>query len=211
MPALVSPTTERAAALPIEQRRWWWEGFISDLYSPPVVALPINGLAAWLAGGGRSWWFALLHYALGALVPLAYIVWLHRTGRIDDLHLPNRRDRIGPFVVSVLGAVVAIAAFLWAGAPAILVAIAAGGLLQNSTLMAITTTWQISVHTAAAAALATLAGMGLGPSQGLVLALLLVAVGWARVRLGRHTAIQVVGGALVGALAVLAVTRGVLW
>ena len=36
-------------------------------------------------------------------------------------------------------------------------------------------------------------------------------VGWARVRLGRHTRSQVVAGALVGVGAVLGATYGMLW
>lgn len=211
MPALADNVSDRSNHVPIEQRRWWWEGFISDVYSPPVVALPIDALAAWLAGGGRAWSLASLHYVLGALLPLLYIVWLYRTGKINDLHLPNRRDRIRPFILSVVGALVSIAVFWQAGAPAILIAIAAGGLLQNSTLMAITTAWQISVHTAAAAALATLVWLGIGTPLGALFAVLLILVGWARVRLGRHTLSQVIAGALVGTGAVLAVTYGHLW
>ncbi len=211
MPALANSFSDSADRRPVEQRRWWWEGFISDVYSPPVVALPIDALAAWLAGGGKAWWLAGLHYVLGALVPLLYILWLYRRGRIDDLHLPNRRDRIGPFVLSVAGALASIMVFLNVGAPTILIAIAAGGLLQNSVLMAITTTWQISVHAAAAAALATLVGLGFGAPLGALFGTLLVLVGWARVRLGRHSTLQVVAGAIVGVGAVLGVTYGLLW
>ena len=204
-------TTDHLDGRPVEQREWWWEGLLSDAYSPPVVAFPINVLAAWLAGGGVAWWLAGLHFVLGALMPLLDIVWSLYTGRIADIHLPNRKDRIRPFVISVIGAAVTLLVFWRVEAPAILIAVAAGGLLQNVGLMAVTTVWQISVHGAAAAALATLVGLGLGTAPGVLAVVMLGLVGWARIRLDRHTPAQVVAGAFVGLAAVLISTHGILW
>ena len=123
--------------------------------------------------------------------------------------LPGHNQKFAVFFD--IGAAVTLLVFWRVEAPAILIAVAAGGLLQTVGLMAVTTVWQISVHGAAAAALATLVGLGLGTAPGVLAAVMLGLVGWARIRLDRHTPAQVVAGAFVGLAAVLISTHGILW
>jgi membrane-associated phospholipid phosphatase len=65
-------------------------------------------------------------------------------------------------------------------------------------LFAITTQWKISIHSTAIAGAAVLA---LYLAQGIVWPLLISVpvVGWSRIHLRRHTVMQVIAGALLGA------------
>ena len=58
--------------------------------------------------------------------------------------------------------------------------------------------WKISAHGAAAGTLAVLGWKIANPSLGLEFAALVLLVGWARVRMRRHTFWQVVWGCVLG-------------
>jgi len=72
----------------------------------------------------------------------------------------------------------------------------------------LTMRWKVSAHTATYAAAVTVVGFE-QPALAAVLALGIPLVGWARVRAGRHSLGQVLGGAAVGIL-VAAVVVGAL-
>jgi len=144
--------------------------------------------------------FALLYFAVAVPVPVMYVVWLVKSGRVDDFHLPERRDRTGPFAVSIAGAVGAAALLYYFGAPVVFLAPVLTALVQTVLLFLITLRWQISIHTATAAGLVTFAILALG-SGAAILAVLVPLVAWARVFLGRHTVAQTVREHFSAALA----------
>src|SRR5438105_340032 len=80
---------------------------ISDVLSPPVLAVPALVIGVWASEAG-TYRFAVLYFLLAVLVPLLYVVWLLKSGRVADFHLPDRRDRLGPFVVFILCGLVAL-------------------------------------------------------------------------------------------------------
>jgi 5'-nucleotidase len=73
--------------------------------------------------------------------------------------------------------------------------------LQTTLIFAITTVWKISVHSAAAAATATLAWWLIGTPLPLLVGVPIIA--WSRVRLQRHSVAQTVAGASLGITTVL--------
>ena len=139
-------------------------------------------------------------------------MWLLKTGRISDFHLPERRDRVGPFAVASAAAAGGVGLLVYLGAPAAFLAPLVAALAQTLLLFLITLAWQISIHTATSAGLATFAVLAIGGAA-ILLSLLVPLVIWARLHLKRHTVAQTLAGAGLGcaAFSALYLVHGVLW
>jgi membrane-associated phospholipid phosphatase len=186
--------------------------WVSDVFSPPVLAIAMAVAAAVLVEDPRAWRFVLVFVGIGILAPVLDVLWLLRMGRIADFHLTQRHERIRPFAVSTAATAVATGVLWWGGAPRLMVMLGVAALAQTVLLFALTLGWKVSVHAAATGALAALVAMGWGMTlAGLMPWLLVPLVGWARVRLRRHTPAQVVVGVTIGATTMLLAMRGVLW
>jgi len=185
---------------------------ISDIFSPPVVAVPALAVGAWASHTQGTYWYALLYFCIAVLLPVGYVVWAIRTGRIADFHMCNRRERVAPFVVSLICGLAAWVLILVMGAPLDFVAPVLALLLQTLLLFLITLVWQVSVHTAVTASLVTFICLVVGPGALLLIGLIPL-VAWARLYLGRHTVAQTVVGACVGSscFAILFALRGIAW
>jgi membrane-associated phospholipid phosphatase len=185
---------------------------ISDIFSPPVVAVPALAVGAWASHTQGTYWYALLYFCIAVLLPVGYVVWAIRTGRIADFHMCNRRERVAPFVVSLICGLAAWLLILVMGAPLDFVAPVLALLLQTLLLFLITLVWQVSVHTAVTASLVTFICLVVGPGALLLIGLIPL-VAWARLYLGRHTVAQTVVGACVGSscFAILFALRGIAW
>ena len=180
--------------------RWVAEG-ISQVFSPPLVAVamvllavayaaPRHGRwATWLWGGG----LVLIAVAL----PLAYLHWLVRTGRVTDMGVRRRHQRLRPMAFTLAAGMAALCTLEWGGAPLFLCLVASLLWLLIAGLMAVSVRWKISVHGAlVGAGLALLWACCQPPLWALAL---LPVLGWSRVRLGCHTVAQVIAGAAWGA------------
>lgn len=175
---------------------------ISDVGGPPVLTLLALGLIAIYVDDPLTWLWLLLVLAIGMLLPLSYIIWLVRTGRVTDFDLSDRRQRTGPYLVS-LTCVIAAWLVLWLGqAPTLLIVLVGAQILQTLLMLVITLVWKISIHGATSAAVATLAWSLVGLSA-LPLGLSVPVIAWSRVRLKRHTPMQTIAGAVVGCLGML--------
>ena len=185
---------------------------ISDLLSPPIMAIPGLALGVWASNAAGTYRYALLYFAMGVLAPVFYVLWLVKSGRVADFHLPNRRERVKPFAASLLFGVAGVALLVYLEAPAAFVGPLLALLLQTLVLFAITLAWQINIHTATVAGLVTFAVLAIGPFAWL-LSLLVPLVAWARVYLGRHTVAQTLAGTAVGCMSFVALfaLRGLIW
>jgi membrane-associated phospholipid phosphatase len=185
---------------------------ISDVFSPPVMAVPALAVGAWASQTRGTYWYALFYFCLAVLVPVLYVIWAIRTGRIADFHMSNRRERVAPFVVSLICGLGAWLLLVAMGAPRDFVAPVLALLLQTFLLFLITLVWQVSVHTAVTASLVTFTCLAVGPAAMLLIGLIPL-VAWARLYLGRHTVAQTVVGACVGSscFAILFALRGIAW
>lgn len=197
----MAKTDVSTAGAPVAEPRSrldWVARRVSDVLSPPVLT---GWLAVILSGHGASSYHPALtwggtYVALADLVPVAYIVQRLRRGLVTDLHLKVRAERTRPVLVTVgcVGLVTALSLAL--GAPRPFQAFMALTFIQAAMLALVTLHWQISYHSAAAAGLVAATWILWGTSA-LVLSPVLPLVGWARMRLHRHTLGQVVAGALV--------------
>ncbi len=178
-----------------------WARVISDVLSPPVVwGVMVFSIAFHLSDSNQNallW--AGVYAVLVCIIPVIYIGWMVRRGKISDIHMKYRRERIGPFLVSIGCAALAWQALRMMDAPYLLPLIAGVTLVQLIVMSLITVWWQISMHSMSIMVAVVATGMVFGLTPALAISPLVPIVGAARLRLQRHTFAQVLAGALLGA------------
>lgn len=125
-----------------------WARIVSNLFIP-TVAFPVLGLFIAFHSTvdlGRAFLLTILFGGVGFILPTLYIIWLLRQGSISDLHIANRKERIGPFIVAVLGMAVALVLLGLLDAPRVMLHLALFTVLQSILITSVTFFWQISVH-----------------------------------------------------------------
>ncbi|MBE0688950.1 MAG: hypothetical protein IH587_02365 [Anaerolineae bacterium] len=132
------------------------------------------------------------------IAPVLFIAYMVKRGRITDIHVRVRRQRILPFIVSIVCSSMAVVLLLIVHAPPLVPMFALFTLLQIAIMLIITTVWQISMHAMGITSAVMAIGALFGLSFALLFMPLIVVVGAARIKLRRHTLAQVVAGALVG-------------
>lgn len=184
-----------------------WARVVSNLLSPPMVwSILVFFIAFHFAENrlqGLMW--ALTYGILVCLMPILFIAWRVRGGKISDIHMKERQERIIPFAVSIACAILAWEVLRLMNAPSILPLIAAVTLVELAVMLVITFAWQISMHAMSISVALVATGIVFGAVPALFISPLLPIVGAARLRLQRHTLAQVIAGAVVGALIPLAV------
>ncbi|MFN8452188.1 MAG: hypothetical protein U0521_27230 [Anaerolineae bacterium] len=177
-----------------------WARLISDILSPPVIwgalAFPIAFRAADTREQALAW--ALTYTIMVCLLPAVYIGYMVWRGHITDVHMEVRKERIRPFIVSLVGTTIAWWMLRLMGAPPLLPNFALVSLILLGAMLLVTLVWQISMHSMSitCAVVATGALYGLGPA--LLLSPLIPVVGAARLKLRRHTLAEVVAGVVLG-------------
>jgi hypothetical protein len=194
--------TERSAVHVSSHMSRRWARLVSNLLSPPLVwAVMIFTIAFHVTSNQTlALTYALVYGVMICLLPILYIAWMVRRGKISDLHMKERRERIIPFLISVLCSTLAWAALRLMNAPDILPLVAAVTLIQLSIMAVITLFWQISMHAMGITVAVVAMGVVFGVGAALVTSPLVPIVAAARLSLRRHTLAQVVAGALLGVL-----------
>lgn len=179
----------------------------SNVVSPPVI-FALLGLALALAElpvlPGLLW--AALYGFWVSLAPILYVVYLLETGRISDLHMSATGERRSPYIVGVIGSIIALILILAFDGPALLTCLAISSTITLAALALITYFWLISIHAASIAAAALIMGLVYGAWAALLLLPLVVVVSWVRLYLRRHTPAQVAAGLALGVSVVAVVT-----
>lgn len=174
---------------------------LTEVFAPAVLAaaLPIviGGHAGRTVPVGLAW--GLLASVFSAVIPYAMIWYGVRRGRLSDRHIGVREQRTKPLALGLVSVLVGLALLGLLGAPgeliALVVALFVGGLVAT----VVNHFWKLSVHASVAAGSMVVLVLVFGPLL-LVTGVIVVAVGWSRVRLGDHTPSQVVAGTVIGAL-----------
>jgi membrane-associated phospholipid phosphatase len=175
---------------------------ISNLFSPPLVALACIVVTALATKSESSLFWILIFIALLIIPPTLFVLTLVHRGKVSDFHLNIREERARP-----LFAIFAYAAFIFfvmyfGGAPRLMLIVTAVALLQILLVFVITLKWKISGHCTSAAGLAFLA-VALYGENVLPLTLIVPLIAWSRIRLGRHTISQTLAGSVLGAATVI--------
>lgn len=178
--------------------------WVSNLLSPPLLALSGIILAVWQLSDQEAWIWAGYYLSLTVLLPVVYILWKIHQGEISDFHIRRREQRIRPIALTLTSATIAWATMLLGGAPRVLVIISGMSVFQIAFFLLVTTSWKISVHSAAISSLAVLM-LSIYGSKAALAALAIPLVAWARLRLRRHTPMQILAGAIAGILLMLVV------
>ncbi|NJN96087.1 MAG: phosphatase PAP2 family protein [Anaerolineales bacterium] len=185
--------------------------WISHVISPHIVGVVITSAMAlqyspdpimalvWLAG----------LMPLLVLPPLGYLVWLVRRGKLADIYMPERETRLRPLTLMMVWLLACLGMIRYWEAPVMVELFVLAATVMIGILSVVTLFWKISFHGATITAAATATMLVAGSSAWPVM-LLVPLVGWARVRLERHTPRQVIFGSLVGALIALILVHGVI-
>jgi membrane-associated phospholipid phosphatase len=141
---------------------------------------------------------------ISVLPPTLFYAVRRRQGVYGDEDVSIRQQRNELYLVGFVWALLATVALSLLGLPrphmALMLTVLGLGLVGG----VINLFWKISVHAASIASLAMIA-LVYSRDLGVVLGFCALAVGWARVRTGNHTPLQVLAGFLCAATIVLAV------
>ncbi len=179
-----------------------WARFVSDFVSPPVVWLLLGVAIAFKFADTRTQaatWIGVYALLICAL-PVVYIAWNVRRGKITDIHMRERRQRLGPFVFSIACSGMGWLVLRLMETPEIVSTFALFSVLQLAVLGIITLVWQISIHSMSITGAVVAIGAIFGVPQALVVIPLVPLVGAARMRLQRHSFAQVVAGTILGGI-----------
>ena len=185
----ISPDLENSLAAPQILLPPAWDkrlaGWISNVLSPPVLAVLGLLLVAYVSESVEAWLWGIYYLVLGVFVPMVYIAWKVHRGEITDFHMRIRKQRIQPMSLMLA---CALAAWLgmWIGAaPWVFTLMAGIGVFQAAFLLLVTLRWKISGHSVAVASLTVFLYGLLGDAAAPGL-LFIPLVAWARIRLNRH-------------------------
>lgn len=181
---------------PRSDRRWWWARAVSEPLGPVplgvAVCLAVGAVSEGWAGAG----WGLLAAGFAAVLPYG-VTWRLRHPR--QRKAVSRRARVAYLVVTLACAVAGVLLVGLLGGPRRVVAVAITLVAGLTVAAAINARWRLSNHACAAAGGSVILAVLYGPIY-LAGFLIVAVVGWSRVRLGRHTGVEVVGGAAVGAV-----------
>jgi membrane-associated phospholipid phosphatase len=157
----------------------------------------------WHAGGRAGLGWGLLAALFAGVLPAAFLSYGVRRGLWADRNVGARRPRLVVLGFITASVAAGLAVLIASGAPRLLTGYLAFMLASVAVLAAITFVWKISIHCAVASGSAAILALTFGPL--VLLGYVLVGVlGWSRVALGDHTALQVIAGAVLGAGAAVA-------
>ncbi len=145
-----------------------------------------------------SWGHALLAATFVTLIPTLVLIAMRQRGIVGDRHVTTRSQRAPILIIAGLSIAVGFVVLALVHADPLLFGEVGGILLGLVVCFGITVFWKVSIHGAVATYVA-LAATAAVPLFGPVAALLFSSfIGWSRVRIGHHTASQVMAGQVVG-------------
>ena len=174
---------------------------ISFIFDGSVLALPVflvvcfyrqNNLVSVLPAFFTSVVFT-------ALIPYLFILYLYRIGKISDLQLPKRKERIIPLIIINLSILVGFVILFFIDSSRLLKTVYFIYLAGVPVLSVITIFWKISFHSSYITMFSMIFLLVFG-KWALITMILIPLVGWSRLRLKRHTLAQVLLGISVSGL-----------
>jgi hypothetical protein len=175
---------------------------LSALLSPYLV-LPVGtaGIIGSVTQPRKEFFFyTALSIFFSTILPALFVIFEVWRGRITDVHIMDRAQRGGPFLVAILSSALGAGVLRYVGAPADVWGISAVLALNGVLLTLITSFWKISMHVAVLSATVCAALLMIPQDTPWPLLALIPALIWGRVTRGRHTVWQGLAGAMVAAL-----------
>lgn len=175
--------------------------WVSNVAAPPVLGVLSAAILAQQSAAKGAWLWAVIFGVAAVFIPSAYVGIEVLRGGISDIHVQERGQRIRPYAVALFCAAAVWIGFILWPAPQEFRMLALANGLQLLVFILITLRWKISLHSAAAGSLTVIVASLLSAGSTILIALSVPVIAWARVRLDRHTPMQTISGAIVGALA----------
>ncbi len=192
-PDLAAPL---AAGKPLRVR---FARHISNILSPATISVPMILLVALYQASNLT--NALLYAGMTlfflSIGPFGYILLNVRLGKLTDVDVSKRSERVGPFIFGLISICLGWFMLVLTHGPSALITVLMITAISGLLMMVITLCWKISLHTSSLAGALTMLTALYGSSM-LPLFGLLILVGWSRVVLRRHTLAQVIAGSLLG-------------
>lgn len=184
-----------------------WAHFISLLISPPVVWAIWILLVAQQFSKSRfeAIFFASLFALTICILPMAFIAYMVRTGRISDMHMRHSHERYIPYSIAIAGCLFTELVYLWFDAHPVLIVVTLVTIAELSIMLIGTFFSHISLHAMAMTSILSATTIIYGFDRSLLFLPVLLLVILARLVLKRHTVWQIGLGALIGALTPIAV------
>lgn len=171
----------------------------------PVFEIPLAlGFAVWFAvANGLRWRFLILLLLVDAFMPFIFFLHLLRKGEVSNWDIRDRKERLPLYAFTILAHLVGVllAFFL---EKYLLLSILLSFYVVAVVFMAITMYWKVSLHMGVNSLLITFINV-VTEWRYWWLYILLLVVGWARVRNGHHDWLQVIIGSILGGGLFLAV------
>lgn len=181
---------------------------ISIIFSPFLVPVPTILLLArrYAITVQQAMQWTLVVTVFVSVLPSIFILILVHSGRLSDLHLAVRKQRLVPLCFSLASTLVGIFVLHQIDAPRQIVLPSIAYAMNGVVFTAITYLWKISFHCGSAAGSITVLTL-LVDAKLAWLSLLLPLIAWARVQRKRHTIFQTVVAALIAAAGTAAVLQ----
>jgi hypothetical protein len=193
---------------PIKKMRDGIAATTSVIFSPflvPIATILIIVQTYAFATGQAFLWSAIVTLFVSVL-PMLYIFILFRLGRISDLHLAIREQRMLPLFFAMTSAFVGTAVLYLLDAPREIVWAVVAYVVNAVVFTAITPHWKISFHSGVTAGCITVLILLVDVRFG-GLFVLLPLIAWARVHRKRHTLLQTLVGAVVSVFSTVMVLQ----
>jgi hypothetical protein len=173
---------------------------VTNVFAPQHVAMAMPPAVGLLAESWSGLVWGMLAAALCVGVPMTVILVGVRRGRLDSIHLVDRRSRKGPMLAGFASVAAGLTVLVLLDAPRMAVAAAAVMLAWVLVMGPITLRWKISFHAGVSAGTVVLLAHVLPVLPVVVVGAVMVAViCWARVRVSHHTPAQALAGVAAGA------------
>lgn len=176
------------------------------LLMPVVSCILMLGVSVYRQlPGDRRLAIIMVVAGLNTLLPMILIAVLRALGVVRDIGLNSRRERLAPYIITILGLGCTVVFLRMQGAPEWMWGTFLGAAVATAICCLVNFWWKISAHaTGAAGVIAALVAMGVwGQAPHIAwwlfgACLLTGLMGSARVFLRRHTDLQVLAGYVVG-------------
>ena len=188
-----------------------WAQIVSLLISPPVVwSIWVVMIALHYSRNAReALAFAAVFSLSICVIPLLFIAWMVRIGKIGDLLMRQSHERYIPYSIAILSSICTAYIFLRFGAHPALVMVALVTVVELTIMLVGTLLNHISLHAMAMSSIVAATAIMFGFEQCLIWVPALLLVVLARLALKRHTPVQLLAGALIGTLTPLVVVAAV--
>ncbi len=174
---------------------------ISYISDGSFISVPIFLIVCLMAVDNKieaiNW--AFLCFLFGTVVPYLYIWFLYKKKKINDMHISEKEDRIKPLVVSCISYIIFFIILYVLEGPLFLKSIFAVIIVSTIILTIVTYFWKICLQASGITFMVITFNILFGKWMLLMIPLIPL-IGWARVRIKKHTVGQVILGAGITAI-----------